>query len=99
MAPASACIATSKGSILRHPSDGDDPDGVGVWRTGKIDLRSRVLAGLDRVRAEGRKLGHPKVSPKVEDAIREHLTAGNGILKVAAMVGCGSGTVQRVKRE
>ena len=28
-----------------------------------------------------------------------HLSAGNGILKVARMVGCGSGTVQRVKRE
>jgi hypothetical protein len=35
----------------------------------------------------------------VEDAIRTHLRAGKGILKVAAMVGCGSGTVQRVKRE
>ena len=62
-------------------------------------LRSRVLAGLERVRQQGRRLGRPKVSPKVEDAIRTHLRAGNGILKVAAMVGCGSGTVQRVKRE
>jgi LytS/YehU family sensor histidine kinase len=41
----------------------------------------------------------PKVQPKVENAIRTHLSAGNGILKVAALVGCGSGTVQRVKRE
>jgi hypothetical protein len=39
------------------------------------------------------------VSPKVENAIRTHLSAGNGILKVAALVGVGSGTVQRVKRE
>jgi hypothetical protein len=39
------------------------------------------------------------VSPKIENAIREHLSAGNGILKVAALVGVGSGTVQRVKRE
>jgi hypothetical protein len=39
------------------------------------------------------------VSPKVENAIRTHLRAGNGILKVAALVGVGSGTVQRVKRE
>jgi hypothetical protein len=39
------------------------------------------------------------VAPNVEKAIREHLSAGNGILKVAAMVGVGSGTVQRVKRE
>ena len=62
-------------------------------------LRDRVIAGLNRVRQEGRKLGRPKVSPKVEAAIRTHLTAGNGILKVAKMVGCGSGTVQRVKKE
>ena len=62
-------------------------------------IRSRVLAGLDRVRQQGKKLGRPKVSHKVEAAIREHLSAGNGILKVAALVGVGSGTVQRVKRE
>ena len=58
-------------------------------------IRSRVLAGLDRVRQQGKKLR----SPKVEDAIRRHLSAGNGILKVAALVGVGSGTVQRVKKE
>ena len=62
-------------------------------------LRSRVLAGLDRVRQQGKKLGRPKVSPKIENAIRSHLRAGNGILKVATLVGVGSGTVQRVKRE
>src|SRR3984957_15778436 len=62
-------------------------------------IRSRVVAGLDRVRAQGKKLGRPKVSPKTEDAIRRHLSAGNGILKVAALVGVGSETVQRVKRE
>jgi DNA invertase Pin-like site-specific DNA recombinase len=62
-------------------------------------LRARVLAGLDRVRQQGKKLGRPKVSPKIEHAIRHHLSAGKGILKVAAMVGVGSGTVQRVKRE
>ena len=62
-------------------------------------IRSRVNAGLDRVRAQGKKLGRPKVSAKIEAAIREHLNAGHGILKVAAVVGVGSGTVQRVKRE
>src|SRR6476646_4319808 len=62
-------------------------------------LRCRVIAGLERVRQQGKKLGRPKVSDKVEHAIRTHLSAGNGILKVAALVGVGSGTVQRVKRE
>jgi DNA invertase Pin-like site-specific DNA recombinase len=65
----------------------------------RLIIRSRVLAGLDRVRQQGKKLGRPKVSPKIENAIREHLRVGNGILKVAALVGVGSGTVQRVKRE
>jgi hypothetical protein len=39
------------------------------------------------------------MSPKIENAIRSHLSAGKGILNVAALVGVGSGTVQRVKRE
>ena len=56
-------------------------------------------SGSARVGQPGKKLGRPKVSPKVENAIRMHLSAGNGILKVATMVGVGSGTVQRVKRE
>ena len=62
-------------------------------------IRSRVLAGLDRVRQQGKKLGRPKVSSKTEEAIRRHLSAGDGILRVAALVGVGSGTVQRVRRE
>jgi DNA invertase Pin-like site-specific DNA recombinase len=62
-------------------------------------LRDRVIAGLNRVRQQGKTLGRPKVAPKVENAIRNHLKTGNGILKVARIVGCGSGTVQRVKRE
>ena len=62
-------------------------------------LRARVLAGRDRVRQQGKKLGRPKVSPNIENAIRAHLSAGNGILKVAALVGAGGGAVQRVKRE
>jgi DNA invertase Pin-like site-specific DNA recombinase len=36
-------------------------------------IRERVMAGLARVRAEGRKLGRPKVGRKVEDTIRAHL--------------------------
>ena len=62
-------------------------------------IRSRVNAGLARARARGMKLGRPKVSAKVEAAIRESLAAGTGILKTARTVGVGSGTVQRVKAE
>src|ERR1700733_1161313 len=65
----------------------------------KSIIRRRVLAGLDRVRQQGKKLGRPKVSSKIENAIREHLSAGNGILKGAATVGVGSGTRRRAKGE
>jgi DNA invertase Pin-like site-specific DNA recombinase len=33
-------------------------------------IRSRVPAGLDRVRQQGKKLGRPTVTAKIEDAIR-----------------------------
>jgi DNA invertase Pin-like site-specific DNA recombinase len=36
-------------------------------------LRARVLAGLDRVRQQGKKLGRPKVSSK-ENTVRTYLT-------------------------
>jgi DNA invertase Pin-like site-specific DNA recombinase len=62
-------------------------------------IRSRVNAGLDRARAKGVKLGRPKVTGEAEQAIREHLAGGLGVLKVAKMVGVGTSTVQRVKAE
>jgi DNA invertase Pin-like site-specific DNA recombinase len=62
-------------------------------------IRSRVVAGLNRVREQGKKLGRPMIGNKVEDAIRQQLDAGHGILKVARIVGVGSGTVQSIKRE
>jgi DNA invertase Pin-like site-specific DNA recombinase len=62
-------------------------------------IRSRVNAGLDRARARGVRLGRPKVAGKIEDAIRVHLEAGEGVLKVARTVGVGTSTVQRVKAE
>jgi hypothetical protein len=43
-------------------------------------------------------LGAQKVPAKVEQAIREHLSARSGSLKVVKIVGVGSGTVARVER-
>ena len=61
-------------------------------------IRERVMAGLARVRAEGKKkLGRPRVGTKVENVIRERLSAGDGMLKVARALGIGVSTVQRVK--
>jgi hypothetical protein len=57
-------------------------------------IRERVMAGLARVRAEGKKkLGRPRVGTKVENVIRERLSAGDGMLKVARALGVGVSTV------
>lgn len=62
-------------------------------------IRARIMAGLNRLRDQGKRLGRPPVGKKIEEAIRQQLAAGHGVLKVARIVGCGSGTVQRVKRQ
>src|ERR1700692_3154083 len=49
-------------------------------------IRSRVMAGLDRVREQGKRLGRPSVARKVEDAIRQQLGGGDGVLKGAKIV-------------
>lgn len=60
-------------------------------------IRERVMAGLARAKTQGKQLGRPTVAPKVEMAIRDRLTAGDGMLKVAKTLGVGVSTVQRVK--
>lgn len=57
----------------------------------------RVKAGLKRARSEGKQLGRPRVSEKIEQAIRRELGKGRGIHAVAKTVGVGTGTVQRVR--
>ncbi len=62
---------------------------------------ARVNAGLARAKISGTRsgkaIGRPRITAEIEDRIRQELAAGHGILKVAATVGVGSGTVQRVK--
>jgi len=60
-------------------------------------IRQRVNAGLKRAVEQGKLLGRPKVSEAIERLIRRHLKAGTGIVTTAQRVGCGVGTVQRVK--
>jgi DNA invertase Pin-like site-specific DNA recombinase len=61
-------------------------------------IQARVKAGLDRARADGIRLGRKPVTAKVEAAIRARLATGTGMLKIAAELGVGSGTVQRVAK-
>lgn len=61
-------------------------------------IRERVMSGLDRARAEGTRLGRPRLDTQREDQIKAALTMGNrGIRKVAIEFGVGTGTVQRIK--
>lgn len=60
----------------------------------------RVNAGLERARANGRKLGRPRTSGTTEGVIRDALAKGDaGIRKIATRFGVGTGTVQRIKAE
>ena len=63
-------------------------------------IRQRVNAGLARARAQGKRLGRPKIDAQTEQAIRAALANRKmGMLKIAAAFGVGSGTVQRIKAE
>jgi DNA invertase Pin-like site-specific DNA recombinase len=62
-------------------------------------IRQRVNAGLARARAQGKRLGRPRVDHRMETKVRAELTKGTGVIKTAKALGIGVGTVQRIKRE
>jgi DNA invertase Pin-like site-specific DNA recombinase len=67
-------------------------------------IGERVMAGLARARKQGTKSGRPSGRPKIEGAveaaIRAALAKGDrGMRKIAADLGVGVGTVQRVAVE
>ena len=59
-------------------------------------IQERVKAGLVRARAQGKKLGRPRVSAHIEQAITEARQQGKGITKIACELKVGVSTVQRV---
>ena len=59
-------------------------------------IRERVVAGLQRAKAEGKRLGRPPTSRRVETRIRSLRRDGRGIHAIAKEVGCGVSVVQRV---
>src|SRR5829696_2555118 len=60
-------------------------------------IRSRVVAGLDRVRGKKR-LGRPPMPTDRVDQIRTMLANGKGVRETARATGSGTATVQRVKK-
>ena len=62
-------------------------------------IQERVKAGLEQARAQGRRLGRTRVPERVEQAILAARQQGKGIKKIAAELGVGVSTVQRVVHE
>ncbi len=60
-------------------------------------IRSRVQAGVDRAKGNGKRLGRPTTEVKVAAAIRASLAEGVSIRKAAELHGVGISTVQRIK--
>jgi len=61
-------------------------------------IQERVKAGLERARAQGKRLGRPTVSVDVEARIADLRLQGMGKIKIAKTLGIGVSTVQRVVR-
>jgi DNA invertase Pin-like site-specific DNA recombinase len=63
----------------------------------RATIRSRVVAGIERARAQGKRLGRPPIQPYRVRDIQTHLANGMSIRDTAKIVGCSVGTVHRVK--
>jgi len=61
-------------------------------------LAEQGIQGLSRARAEGKKLGRPRIGIGLEQRVRELRSAGKGIKAVAKELSVGGGTVQRIDR-
>jgi DNA invertase Pin-like site-specific DNA recombinase len=62
-------------------------------------IRERVIAGLARARADGKRLGRRPVEQTEADKVKTALalrSRGVGIVRIAREVGLGVGTVQRI---
>lgn len=62
-------------------------------------IRERVFSGMQRAKAQGKRLGRAPTPALTEAAIRIELQRGTGILKTARLHKVGTATVQRIKRE
>jgi DNA invertase Pin-like site-specific DNA recombinase len=62
-------------------------------------IQERVKAGLRRAKAQGKTLGRPKVTEKVERAVLTARAEGTGKRKIARQLGIGVSTVNRILSE
>src|SRR5215468_5666300 len=61
-------------------------------------IQERVRAGLRRAKQEGKRLGRPRIAPKLEERILAARKAGLSVRKTAAQFGVDPSTVQRISR-
>ena len=61
-------------------------------------IRDRVMAGLDRARAAGKRLGRPRTTPYQIGRIRAALDAGHGVRETARMLKVSPAKVSEVRR-
>jgi DNA invertase Pin-like site-specific DNA recombinase len=64
-------------------------------------IQERVRACLRRAKAEGKRLGRPRIAPELEARILAALKASgrtDGVRKIAKRFGVDPGTVQRISR-
>lgn len=60
-------------------------------------IRERIKSGLARAKADGRRLGRPRVGKAAEDRVRNLLREGYSIHKSARLAGVGTSVVQRIR--
>jgi DNA invertase Pin-like site-specific DNA recombinase len=61
-------------------------------------IRDRVMAGLDRARASGKRLGRPRTTPFTVRRIRASLDEGRGVRETARLLKVSAAKVSEVKR-
>ncbi len=62
-------------------------------------IRERVMAGLSRAKAEGKRLGRPRIATAIERNILAMRADGIGIQKVARTLRVGVSVIQRLEKK
>ena len=62
-------------------------------------IRSRVISGMERARAQGKTFGRPRVADEVETRLRATLASGIGINRAARLCGVGNNVAGRIAAE
>jgi DNA invertase Pin-like site-specific DNA recombinase len=61
-------------------------------------IRDRVMAGLDRARSSGKRLGRPPMSASKTDRVRRALDEGRGIRETARLLKLSAAKVTEIRR-